>query len=711
MKAILDAGIGIKSICGGKGTCGKCRILILDNKALPPNTSELKALSNDEIKNGVRLACQQNFSESLNVYIPASSLTEEQKLQVTGAEEKVEVEPIIKKYFLKLDPPTLSDMKSDYFRLKEALFNNYSLNVNKIDNLVLKEMPKILRQNNWQVTVSVRTSFVGQTLPLNQTSSISQDGTVSKDLGQSQTTPVSQASPLSQPSSKSQTLNGGQTSTVNQSLPVDQTSHVDKTSPKSWPSPVNQNSTLSILNEQNGLNYLNDIGEPGDINNLNEFKNINEINEIILIEGGNKTNDSYGIAIDLGTTKIAVLLVNLNTGENIDKAGIMNPQISFGEDVMSRINYAMQSASNLENIQRVVIDQINKTIEELCQKNNIKKEEVLEISLVGNTAMHHLFLGFDVKQLGLSPFVAVTSESIEIKARELGIKIAPGGYVYLLPVIAGFVGSDHVAMLFASGIYKEAGNVIGIDIGTNTEIVLKSSNKMESVSTASGPAFEGAHIKYGMRAAPGAIERVVIDKDTCMPKIQTINDKDPIGICGSGILDAIAEMLKAKIIDRRGKFISQSNCICKDDKGELRYLLDPKASKKTCDSSTVSITQKDIVEIQLAKSAIRTGINILLESAGIDFTQIDKIIIAGAFGSYIDPKNVVDIGMFPKIDLKKIFQVGNAAAVGAKMVLVSKSLRAKAEEIAKKINYLELTVFPTFTDNFVKSTLFPEESN
>jgi uncharacterized 2Fe-2S/4Fe-4S cluster protein (DUF4445 family) len=233
-----------------------------------------------------------------------------------------------------------------------------------------------------------------------------------------------------------------------------------------------------------------------------------------------------------------------------------------------------------------------------------------------------------------------------------------------------------------------------------------------------------------MRAAPGAIERVVIDTGSCKPRIQTINDKKPVGICGSGILDAVAELLKAGIINSRGRFMADSGCLCIDDKGKLQYLLEPcghegknykkdeirlkaqKGSKDvellTCIEGRISINQNDIVEIQLAKSAIRTGINVLLESADISFEDVDRIIIAGAFGSYIDPKNVVNIGMFPNISLKKIAQVGNAAAVGAKMVLISSVLRKKAEDIAQRSKYLELTVFPTFADHFARNTLFPE---
>jgi uncharacterized 2Fe-2S/4Fe-4S cluster protein (DUF4445 family) len=284
-------------------------------------------------------------------------------------------------------------------------------------------------------------------------------------------------------------------------------------------------------------------------------------------------------------------------------------------------------------------------------------------------------------------------------------------------------------MVLSTGLEDRKGNYIGVDIGTNTEIALSSNGTLTCVSTASGPAFEGAHIKHGMRAAPGAIERVVIEKDTFTPRIQTINDKAPIGICGSGILDAVAELLRTGAIDRRGKFRVDNSFLCRDDKDQYQFILarsgrnngdgrnnTPQVINNNtkdlirlpCGEKDISVNQKDIVEIQLAKGAMRTGIEILLENAGIDFKDIDGIIIAGAFGSYIDPRNVVNIGMFPMVSLDKISQVGNAASVGAKMVLVSKTQRKKAEDIARKIDYLELTVYPGFSDHFVSGMQFPD---
>ena len=232
-----------------------------------------------------------------------------------------------------------------------------------------------------------------------------------------------------------------------------------------------------------------------------------------------------------------------------------------------------KNPGNLENIKDVVIKRIGEAVEELCSKNGIETSQLLEMTVVGNTAMHHLFLGLPVKQLALSPFVPLTESPLSIKAREMGIKLAPGAYIYMLPPIAGFVGSDHVAMVLATGLKDLKGNYLGVDIGTNTEIALSKNGSLTSVSTASGPAFEGAHIKHGMRAAPGAIERVVIEKDTFLPRIQTINDKPPIGICGSGILDAVAELLRTGAINKRGKFQMDNSFLCRDDKGQFQFIL------------------------------------------------------------------------------------------------------------------------------------------
>src|SRR4030043_1273548 len=431
LESITNAGIKIKSVCAGKGTCGKCRIIILKKEKKQINKRELEILTADEVKSGVRLACQQVFDRDLTIYIPSSSLSEEQKLQVTGEEKSIKSpDPVCKKYYIKLKETDSGDTQASFDRTKSVLKDKYDVRVDSIDKDVFEEMPSVIRNNLWKITATVRN------------------------------------------------------------------------------------------------------------------------NEIILIEGGDKTKNNYGRVVDLGTTKIAVFLVDLVTGETVDRKGIINPQIIYGEDVMSRLNFAIQNKGNAGKIQKIVIDKINETAVEICSRNNLTSREITEMTVVGNTAMLHLFLKLPVKQLGLSPFVSSIKKSLNIKARDIGINITAGGYIFLLPPIAGFIGSDHLAMILATKIYKRKGNYLGIDIGTNTEIALKTGKIITSVSTASGPAFEGAHIRHGMRAAPGAIEKVSIHDGHV--HIKTVDDAPAVGLCGSGILDLVAQLLHAGVINSRG---------------------------------------------------------------------------------------------------------------------------------------------------------------
>ena len=315
--------------------------------------------------------------------------------------------------------------------------------------------------------------------------------------------------------------------------------------------------------------------------------------------------------------------------------------------------------------------------------------------------MHHLFLGLPVKQLGLAPYVATESAALDIPADKICFAFAPGANVHLLPNIAGFVGADHVAMLLGSGMLEKDGVVLGLDIGTNTEISLIANGKHYACSTASGPAFEGAHIMHGMRAAPGAIEKVLIRDGEIM--LQTIDDQPPAGLCGSGILDLVAEMRKAGIINQRGAFdkIDSNPRIQQGDHG-LEFVL---ATGSENGEREITFNRSDVNEIQLAKGAMRTGVKILLEKAGIQEQDIDTVIIAGAFGTYLDVQSGIDIGMFPNIGKEKFIQVGNAAGAGARMALLSTQIKEQAIQAAKKITYVELTIEPSFSSIFAKSLM------
>jgi uncharacterized 2Fe-2S/4Fe-4S cluster protein (DUF4445 family) len=410
-----------------------------------------------------------------------------------------------------------------------------------------------------------------------------------------------------------------------------------------------------------------------------------------------------GLAIDIGTTKLAAYLCDLETGAILAKSGAMNPQTAFGEDVISRISYSNNFPNGQYILQSRVIETLNSVIEDLCvsthkSNSSINPGQIVEVVAVGNTAMHHFFAGLPVHQLGVAPYVPAVSEPLELDAHHIGLKIARGAKIHLPANIAGYVGADHVAMLLATGMDSAKKTTIAIDIGTNTEISLAYNNQLFSCSCASGPAFEGAHIQAGMRAAPGAIERVQLIQGKL--RIQTIDNLDPIGICGSGILDAIACMRENGIIDHRGSFTpSHLGVMNTDNKSEF-ILVDHQTSGNGRD---IVINRKDINEIQLAKGAIRTGIEVLLKYAGITAELVEDFIIAGAFGTYINIPSAIQIGMFPSLPLNRFQQVGNAAGAGARQILLSMKLRHLAEDIARRSNYVELSNYPNFTDIFSKS--------
>ena len=406
-----------------------------------------------------------------------------------------------------------------------------------------------------------------------------------------------------------------------------------------------------------------------------------------------------GLAVDLGTTKVAGYLVDFTDGRTLAAKGIMNPQISYGEDIISRITTAVHSPDSATALQELAVGAVNELCTDLCAEAGARSEEILEAVVVGNTAMHHLFLRLPVKQLVLSPFVPAVSRALEVKAGELGLNIAPGAYVYLLPNIAGFVGADHVSVLLATDAWQAKETTVALDIGTNTEVSLIYKGKTIATSCASGPAFEGGHIKYGMRAAAGAIERLRMEGDRI--QYQTIDGAPPIGICGSGIVDALAQLHLAKIIDEGGR-ITDNRPRVRTYKGQREFILVGKEERKG--KPAITITQHDVRELQLAKAAIRTGIQTLLETSGCDEDDIKQVIIAGAFGTYIDISSAVTIGMLPALPLNRFRQVGNAAGMGAKLALISLKSRVRAEAIASRVSYVELASSPGFQPAFMQAS-------
>lgn len=594
LEAAITLGVDISSLCSGIGKCGKCEVRICqETSGINDLTrTERMLLSKKKIKEGVRLACQTRLYSSSTIVIPPESRTGNQRLQTEGLTVKVETNPIVRKYLIRLPPPTLEDARSDEDRLLDGLFEQYALDNLRIRFNTSKEMPIIIRNAKWNVTATL------------------------------------------------------------------------------WK------------------------------------------NEILSIEPEASPSGCFGLAVDLGTTKIAGFLMNLATGEVVAVAARMNPQIPFGEDIMSRISRAITNGpESLRKLQAAAVSAINDIVDECCRKTGVKTEEIFEFSVVGNTAMQLLFLGIWPKYIGLSPFPPVLRRGVDVPAANLGLKAHAEANVHYLPVIGGFVGADSVADVLASGMPESQEMTMLIDIGTNTEIHLGNKNLIMADSCASGPAFEGMEIEHGMRASTGAIEKISIDFETGDAFFQTVDNSRPVGLCGSALVDALAELLKAGLIDPGGRFVTESTSSgerLRKRSGCWEYVIAWK--NETGIDDDIVLTQKDIRELQKAKAAIHTGAEILMRRMNIKEDDIERLIVAGAFGNYIDPESARTIGMYPEISLDKIVFAGNLAGTGAKLCLISKEMREYAERISRTVKYYELGVDKDFQGEYLKSLFFPNSN-
>lgn len=431
--------------------------------------------------------------------------------------------------------------------------------------------------------------------------------------------------------------------------------------------------------------------------------------EIIDVEPGDTSNEGFGVAVDVGTTKIALYLLNLIDGSQLTAVSMVNPQRSFGEDIMTRMTFANRGEKNLQKLHKMVIDALNELISEACSIAKADRSKVYEAVLVGNTVMHHFLLKLETRYLSQSPYTQVLRRSFNCSPSAIGLRINQNGNVHVLPTIRSFVGADNVAVCLVTRIAEAEKPVLALDIGTNTEIDCGSKDVGLTVtSTPSGPAFEGWATKWGMTATNGAIERIFIDPDTLEIICRTVGNKPPVGICGSGYVDAIAEMMKAGILNHKGGFNDvKSDRIRKVAEGYEMIIAKEKESGVGKD---IVVTQKDIGELVKAKAAIHAAITILLDYLKLEEENIDKILLAGAFGSYIDPENARIIGMLPDFELEKIVPIGNAAGSGAKLALLNTEERVKAEKISVKAVFIELAIHPLFVKEYVKSMYLPHKN-
>lgn len=409
-----------------------------------------------------------------------------------------------------------------------------------------------------------------------------------------------------------------------------------------------------------------------------------------LIGFGPSGRRTLGLAVDLGTTNAAAFLVNLETGERLASLGVENPQVAWGADIISRINYAVKGDEAIAELHDAAVEAINALAHDLCQTVGQPSSDIMDVVVCGNTAMHHLLLGLPVRQLGRAPFVAAVRDAMNVKARELGLKVAPGAWVHVAPNVGGFVGGDHVTALLATeDQWRSLTTALVMDIGTNTEISLIHRGYFYSASAPSGSALEGGHISCGMRAAEGAIEKVHIENGRL--QVETIGHKKAIGLCGSGVLDTLATLYQGGLINAQG-------CLAKDHpdidtvKGKRMVRL----------AEDVYLSQEDVRAVQLAKAAIRTATDLLLDEAGVTKTELECFIIAGSFGAYIDVKSGIETGLFPSLPREIFLQVGNAAGVGVRQMLASTQARDRARELASACRYIELSSRKDFQKVFLE---------
>lgn len=570
LDAAQDAGVALSAVCGGVGVCGDCRVRVLRGQVSALNEVERDHLTDAELSEGMRLACQTVIEDAsaIVVDVPRESLSAAQRSQVEGEEIPLPVEPSIALHDIAIAPPSVEDLRGDWERVTGITPSDWQPTAP-----VLAQLPAVARAHGWRARMASNGRHVVAFLPPD----------------------------------------------------------------------------AALL----------------------------------------------GFAVDVGTTGLAAYLVDLQSGETLGIAGATNPQIAYGEDVMARLTLAVRDKDGARRLQAAIIDGLNDLIAEVCRQASVPPARIVDVVAVGNTAMHHLLLGLPTEQLGSAPYVPVVSAGMLTPARDLGLRTAPGALVYLPPNVAGFVGADHVAMLLATEMAQQPGITLALDIGTNTEISINANGEMWSCSTASGPAFEGAHIRDGMRAADGAIERVIW-QDGGMRWL-TINQAPPVGLCGSGILDAVAVLRQSGIVTSTGA-MKRDHPGVQGENHNVYYEIVP--ARRTGHGRAVIMSRSDVNEVQLAKAAIRAGIKLLVERAGLDETDIERVIVAGAFGNYIDIENAIAIGMFPPLPVERFHQVGNAAGIGAKRLLINARERQRAAGLVARLRYIELTNHPDFTDRF-----------
>ncbi|MEM7129724.1 MAG: ASKHA domain-containing protein [Chloroflexota bacterium] len=583
-------GLPIDSTCGAKGTCGKCKVRIIQGHN-GATAADRKAFTDDELADGWRLSCRSEAHTDVICEVPR--LMGNPKAALMGFDRHVILNANVHKILLTLTPPNLDDQRSDYSRVRDALLaEGYDVYASLT---LLRQLPMVLRESQWQATAVV----VGQ--------------------------------------------------------------------------------------------------------------------ELVSIEPGDTTGRAYGLAFDIGTTTVVGMLLDLNSGAPVAVRSALNGQAIHGADVISRISHTMLNEDGLFQLNGLIIQTLNTLIGQLLEEGGVDANQVYEVVTAGNATMQHLLLGIDPEAIGLEPFIPVVEELMQVAAQEIGLAILPQAQIHLLPYLGAYVGADLVAGLLATGLAQNEGVRLLVDVGTNGEIILGSAARTVATAAPAGPAFEGAQIQDGMRASDGAIEAVTITHDAI--ELQVIGDVPPIGLCGSGLLDAVAQLRMSGLMLPSGRFVKAKKAedlvspdmakrIVTDDEGRRSFVL--AWEEESGSGKPIVLTQRDVRELQFAKGSIAGGIDVVMQELGIEADELVEIYLAGSFGSYINPQSARIIGLVPPVPVERIKAVGNSAGEGAKIALLSFREREVARTLPEIVEYHELSGRGDFNDSFLEVLQFPE---
>ena len=586
-EAAARAGLLLQSPCGGKGTCGKCRVRVTMGECAPTESCR-KFFDDSQLADGFRLACQARVADDCVVNIPAASRYEGRtQILTSGAERELGGTPAVRKQYVELPLPTSEDDAADLRRIERETGKVH------VHLDVLQHLPGTLREAGFAGTAVMCSS------------------------------------------------------------------------------------------------------------------------RLIAFEPGNTEKDCYGVAFDLGTTTVVGVLMDLVQRRELAVSATMNPQISSGDDVISRITRAREEPGAVAEMQSSVVETLNALMRELVAKCGVDTGNIYEVTVAGNTTMQHLFCGINPAALGEVPFPPAYNRALLLQAREVGLQAHPNARLYVFPNIGGFVGGDTVAGILANSLHHADSPCMLVDIGTNGEIVLACNGKLFATSTAAGPAFEGARITAGMRATDGAIEKVILNDDDIVYNV--IGNTPPVGLCGTALIDVAAVLLRLGALDETGRVLPADQ-IPVDVPEPVKQRLHQHGNSvdflladadETSTGEPLYLYQKDIRELQLATGAIRAGVNIMLKRCGLEPNDLQEVLLAGGFGNFIRRGNACRIGLLPSLPSSRIRYVGNASSMGAKAILLSEELRKEAETIAESTEHVDLSLDPEFQMEFGMAMMFP----